>query len=229
MNAVESVNAVEKKELFVYCAAGVKEPVDEIIKKFESEEGVDVVCVYGGAGELLSQIKVEKRGDVYISGSKYYMDLAEGYVTNYSLIAAHKAVIIVPKGNPKNITSLDDITNKRLSLARPGSCALYQPQKDILGGIYEDVMKNAVLRTSATQMCTDVSMGLVDASIVWNETAMKYVKEGKVEVIELRGMKPTEYVCAGILVFSSDNELSTKFVRYLLEEREIWEKYGYVM
>ena len=41
-----------KRELLVYCAAGVKKAVEEIAGKFEQELGVNVVLEYASSGVL---------------------------------------------------------------------------------------------------------------------------------------------------------------------------------
>ena len=56
-----------KASLTVYCAAGLKKPVEAIAAAYREELGIQVNLQYGGTGTLLSQIEVAKRGDLFIA------------------------------------------------------------------------------------------------------------------------------------------------------------------
>ncbi|MFZ4767179.1 MAG: substrate-binding domain-containing protein, partial [Roseimicrobium sp.] len=56
-----------KPMLTVFCAAGLKKPVEAIAEMYRQELGVEVALQYGGTGTLLSQIQVAQRGDLFIA------------------------------------------------------------------------------------------------------------------------------------------------------------------
>src|SRR5439155_25272822 len=56
----------DRRPLFVYCAAGLKAPVEEIARDYEEAYGVQVRLTYGGSETLLTNLEVSKRGDLYI-------------------------------------------------------------------------------------------------------------------------------------------------------------------
>ncbi|MCD6052014.1 MAG: hypothetical protein K0Q55_3432, partial [Verrucomicrobia bacterium] len=64
---IASQNSATRPTLVVYCAAGLKKPVEVIAKQFQAEEGVEVQLQFGGTGTLLSQIRVAKQGDMFIA------------------------------------------------------------------------------------------------------------------------------------------------------------------
>jgi len=105
----------EEQSLLVYSGAGLKKPMEEIKKVFESKYGVKIEYTYGGAAQLLSQIELSKKGDVLITGSMDSYKVAENkqLVYPFKEVALHIPVIGVPKGNPAGIKSLED-------LAKPG-------------------------------------------------------------------------------------------------------------
>src|SRR5215217_2656823 len=53
--------------LTVFCAAGLKKPVEAIAQQYREELGVEVSLQYGGTGTLLSQLQVAKQGDLFIA------------------------------------------------------------------------------------------------------------------------------------------------------------------
>jgi molybdate transport system substrate-binding protein len=53
--------------LVVYCAAGLKKPIEAIALQFEKEIGTSISLQYGGSGSLISQIQVAKQGDLFIA------------------------------------------------------------------------------------------------------------------------------------------------------------------
>ena len=69
----------KKETLVFYCAAGMKPPVSEIVKQYQKEYGVDIQVQYGGSGTLLSNIRVVKRGDLYLAADKSYIEKAREY------------------------------------------------------------------------------------------------------------------------------------------------------
>ena len=62
--------------LFLYCAAGMRLPVEQIVADYEEEYGVAVQLQYGGSNTLLSQIELAKTGDLYLAADDSYMELA---------------------------------------------------------------------------------------------------------------------------------------------------------
>ena len=66
----------ETKELLLYCGAGIRPPVDELVETFGRLNGVKIVTDYAGSEVLLSKIKVSHRGDLYMPGDRYYIEQA---------------------------------------------------------------------------------------------------------------------------------------------------------
>jgi len=108
----EQTATEETQPLLVYCGAGMKKPMDEFGPLFEQKYGVKVIYNYAGSGHLLNQMELAQQGDVYQPGSTYYFDIAreEGLIDYEKRVAYHVPVIAVPKGNPANVTCLNDLT-----------------------------------------------------------------------------------------------------------------------
>lgn len=73
----------------------------------------------GGSGALLSALEITKIGDVYIPSSPEFLILArQRGIVNFTIsqpriLAYLVPAIIVQKGNPKNITKLEDLARPR--------------------------------------------------------------------------------------------------------------------
>jgi len=117
----------EEEPLLVYCGAGLMKPMDELYPMFQEKHDCQVRMVYAGSGELFGMIATRQNGDVYIPGAeKYTKDaLAKGMVVEKGTetICYHVPVILTPKGNPGNITCLEDLAKEGLRLALADSKA----------------------------------------------------------------------------------------------------------
>ena len=77
-------------KLTVYCAAGLKRPVEAVAAQYREEFGVEVALQYGGTGTLLSQLRVANRGDVFIAADQ----------------GAVESVVTVPASDPPLNTTI---------------------------------------------------------------------------------------------------------------------------
>ena len=227
--------ALAQEELIVYSGAGLSETMDILAKKFEEEYGIKVTVVYGGAASLLSQIELKREGDVFIPGGRHTFNLAkEKGLTegNEKFVAYHIPVIGVPKGNPANITCLEDLAKPgvRVALGDPKAVPIGKKAVEILkkNGIYEEVMKNVVsLEAEEPMIVKDVTMRVADAGIFWRSSivgAEKYI-----EIIEIPKEKNAiDVIPIDVLVFSKNKEAAHKFVDFVVSQKEVWEANGYI-
>ncbi|MEA1906329.1 MAG: molybdate ABC transporter substrate-binding protein [Euryarchaeota archaeon] len=225
----------ETESLLVYCGAGMRAPMDELGSQFEQEYGVKVVCNYAGSGHLLNQIELAQNGDVYHPGAMYYSTIARdrGFIDYEKSVAYHIPVIVVPKGNPANITGLDDLTNPgvRVALGDRGACAIGRLADKILekNGIKDAVLDNTVVYgTTVNALILYVSGGDVDAAITWAETALFAPNE--TTVIEIPAEENIiQTIPIGTLTFSENKEAAEEFIDFVTsdEGKAVYEKYGF--
>ena len=224
------------KTLYVYCGAGMKKPMDEIGARFEEEHGVRVIYNYAGAGTLLSQMRVKQTGDLYMPGAKHYFEkaLQEGLVVAGEDVVMHIPVIAVPRGNPANIHGLADLTREgvRLGLGDPKACAIGKLADEILAKNHipkEAVEANVAFRgATVNELVVAVSLGQVDAAIVWKSSLAGCGE--KVEIVPIpQEQNIVEMIPIGVLRFCGDRELAEKFVAFVAspEGASIFEKYGF--
>ncbi len=213
-----------QRELRVFAGAANMPPLKEAAKLYEEKYGVKVWLTFGGSGVVLSQMKLTRKGDVYVPGSDDFMELAvkEKVVDPKSvrIVCWLIPVINVPKGNPKNIQGVEDLARPglRIAIGRPGSVCLGDVAVEILqkGGLYDSVKKNIV---TEAKDCADLAgllkLGTVDAIIGWDVFSYWY-PDTPVEVIPFPGqLLRVRHIPAGVTVFASDKKEAQRFVTFL--------------
>ena len=223
----------EGTTLLVYCGAGMKEPMEEIAELFEEREGITIEYTYGGSAQLLSQIELYQTGDAYMPGALAYIQSAmdKGFVDKTENVVYHVITIVVPKGNPAQITSLEDLAKPgvRVAIGEPTGPAIGQGTKKMLekDGLWEAVSANAVVRTATVnELLVYVAMDQADAALIfedlYNPEAMEKIDipkaQGKVDVVPI-----------GTLTFSKNPENAEKFMNFVAsdEGKAIFAKHGF--
>lgn len=230
-------SAAEKPQsLMVYCGVGMRKPMDEIGSLFKEKYGISIDYNYAGSGHLLNQIELAQMGDVYLPGAMYYLDIAreKSFIDYEKLVAYHVPVIAVPKGNPANITCLDDLGKPgvRLAMGDPKACAIGKVGNNILekNGIKDAVEENTIARgTTVNALIVYVSTGVVDAAIIWKESVLFTPDE--TDVVEIPDNENIiKTIPIGVLTFSENKEYARNFVDFVTsdEGKAIYEKYGFV-
>ncbi|MDO4748405.1 MAG: molybdate ABC transporter substrate-binding protein, partial [Eubacteriales bacterium] len=101
-------------EITVFAASSMTETLTEIAQIYESEnEDIKITYNFDSSGTLKTQIEEGAYCDLFISASATPMDNLS-CVDNDSRIdlLENKVVLVAPNGNPKNISSFDDMVDK---------------------------------------------------------------------------------------------------------------------
>jgi len=226
--------------ILVYSGAGLKSAMDELCYEFEDETGVDVDIIYGGSGHIFGQLSTSKRGDIFIPGAEYYTKrgIEEGllYENLTRKLTYHIPVILVREGNPKDITSLDDLARPGIKVALGGvkECAIGRLSKKLLEKqrLYEEIKANNLEVTTATvnELLTYVAIGTVDAVIVWEDNVGTLVEQGKVEAIEIEPSKNIiKTIPVSVTRCTKNPELAKEFMDFACSKKglEIWAEKGF--
>lgn len=218
----ESEDSGDENALEMYCAAGIKPPVAEMAAQFAEEEfGMPVHLQYGGSGTLLTNLQVAKKGDLYLAADTSYIDIArdKGLVQEAIQVAQMHPVIMVQKGNPKGIKSIDDLLKEdvRVALANPDAASIGKLTKKVLTkhGKWEPLSRSArVFKPTVSEIATDVLLGAVDAAVVWDATVNQHPeKADMVDVPEFQ--EAIKNVTVGVLTSSQKPQEALMFARYL--------------
>lgn len=204
--------------LTVYCAAGLKQPVEAIAAKYRAEFGVEVQLQYGPTGALISNLRVAKRGDLFIAADDGSIADARKFelVREVLPLVRQHPVIAVRAGNPKNIRALADLLRDdvKLALTNPDAASISRVSKAALGDTWAKLAARAtVMKPTVTEIAADLSLGTVDAAILWDATVPQFKGLVAVEVPELKDR--VENASAAVLAFCPQPAAALKFARYL--------------
>ena len=232
---LQGCGRTDENTLKFFCGGGIRPPINEIIKLFKEEAGIEVKPTYAGSGVLLTQIQLTQNGDLYMPGDEMFISRAEekGYITEKRFAAYFVPVLIVQKGNPKGITSLADMSKPgvRVGAGDPRACAVGPITNAILekNGLMEQVSKNVVYTsTTVIELANAVKLKTIDVAVVWDATAALYTDDTEVVPIP-REQNVIAHIPIGILSFSKKKELARKFIDFVASDRgrRIFEKHGY--
>jgi molybdate transport system substrate-binding protein len=228
-------------ELMVFCGAGFKQPIENVIESFQAKTGIKVNAVYAGVGTLFSQMLFTKQGDIFVAPSPDIMEqattkglLIKGSVRNIGYVVP---CINVIKGNPKNIKTLKD-------LARPGlKVAIGNPEIVYVGALAVELIeknltaeeKNSFRSNIVTfaedfnKLSTYLILKQVDAVIGFHYLEGWY--PDKVDTIKLKPGQIQRIGSGQIGVLNSSNkkELSQKFVDFVNSDdaKKVFRQYKY--
>jgi molybdenum ABC transporter molybdate-binding protein len=225
-------------ELFVYCAAGMRLPMEQIAGRYQEEFGVQVRLQYGGSNSLLSQIEVGKVGDLYLAADDSYLQIAKrkSLLAESFHIARMRPVIVVPQNSPVQVQNVEDLIREdvRVSLANPDQAAvgnlvraslLPTGQWDALAAA---VRARGVFKPTVNEVANDVLLGAVDAGIVWDAVAIQHEQLKTVRSAELS--KQSVLVGIGLLQTSKVPQQALHFARFLsAQDRglKVFREHGY--
>ena len=218
----------------LYCGAGIKPPVAELVDEFARRHGVTIECDYRGSEVLLSSIKLTGKGDLYMPGDVHYVELAEreGLIASSNTVCYFVPVILVQRGNPKNehIRTLSDLTRDdvRVGLGDPQFCAIGRKSSRIFAknGIREDDVNVKFRSPTVNELGNHIELGSLDAVIVWDAVARAVGDKG--EIVEIPAEENViSTVAVGVLKSSKHPQAAAKFVEFILSQagREVFEKH----
>lgn len=178
------------KRLMLYCGAGIRPAAETVISAFEKQHGVSIEPTYAGSGQLLGQISSHQRGDLYMPGAELYVDraLEKGLAVEGTkhIVAYFVPVILVQKGNPRDIHSLEDLKKDglRLGFGDERACAVGKKTLKILekNNIPLSDLQDSIQYQSSTvnELGVAIQLGQVDAVIMWDANARNFEDYGDI-------------------------------------------------
>lgn len=231
--SIDDLMAKNPDALLIYSGAGLKKPVQEIGSVFTNETGIPVVFNFQGTGALISQMDITHKGDILIAGGSeaYKTGEEKGLVGEPQYIAYHVPIVAVQKGNPKNITSVEDFAKPGLKIGLGDIKATAigttgdKLFKDL--GIADAVEKNVVVRTSTiNELVSAMNAGSIDASLL----TLDQINDKTMDTIPVKNVNDYVLVIAeGPTTFSKQPEKAQKFVEYVESNagKDSFKKYNF--
>ncbi|MBU0907957.1 MAG: substrate-binding domain-containing protein [Proteobacteria bacterium] len=227
------------KELLIYCGITMIMPVQEIAKIIEQQENCTIKITKQGTGSLLSSIKANRVGDLFLPGSESYIKtcIAEGLVKETVAVGYNRAALIVQKGNPLHITpDVKNLTSKqyRVVLGSAENGSIGQETKRILSslGIYQEALDNSLfLTTDSKGMVKAILDKNADLALNWHATSVWDENRPYMDELPLDdGIAPSQRLVLGLLTFSPYPDIARRFMELASSEQgqEIFARYGFM-
>jgi len=207
--------------LRLYCGAGLRPAVAEIVEAFSQRTGIVVECDYAGSGMLMSRVKLNREGDLFLPGDMWYLDqmAAEGMIESRAMISYFVPVLLVGRGNPKTIRTLGDLARPgvRLGLGNPAACEIGRTTERILAKNAVDleaVRANLVFHSvTVNELGLQLQTGRIDAAIVWDAIAAQYADSCDSVPIPI-AQNEVSHVAIGVLRFSKEKRAAEEFAEF---------------
>lgn len=189
---------------------------------------------FAGSDQLAAQIQLGAQVDVFAAASSKYPDLLyqKGLVEKPIPFVTNTLVLIVPKSNPANIHSVDDLTKPGIKIvvgdsSVPVGSYTLTVLKNL--GITNQVLANVVSKeTDVRGVLAKVALGEADAGFVYVTDAR--TAKGKVASIAIRASAQPKVVYELCVVKNAKHlRAAHRFVTALLRPpaQKIFVKYGF--
>ena len=162
--------------IVVFAAASLKKSFTDIGEQFKTDNpGASVEFSFAGSSDLVTQLTQGAAADVFASADTNNMEkaaqagLLAGAPVNF---ASNTLTIAVAPGNPKNITSFQDLTRSGLNVVRcapPVPCGSATQKVEQATGVQLAPVSE---ETSVTDVLNKVTTGQADAGIVYVTDAL---------------------------------------------------------
>ena len=225
----------DKKVLVLLCGSSFPKPMEQLCKEFTAQTGITVTTTIAGSEDFLPLVKAGQKGDILVTHDPYLDYVRDANALfDYAHVGFVAPVLAVQKGNPKELTSIQDLTQSGLKVA------LTDPQYSTCGemvfalldkkGIKEAVMKNVENRLTKghSNLGNFLKTQAVDAVIMWNGVAHTF--RDSLEVVKA----PYEYdeeirVHIIGLSYSKEAESLKQFIEFAKTNGpDTFAQYGYV-
>ena len=224
--------APETTTVTVLAAASLTDALDEAAADFEAANpGIVISVSYGGSSALAEQIVSGAPADVFFSADERTMQtvIEAGLAADPEVLLGNTLQLVVPAGNPGEVTGLADLADPSLVVALcdpsvPCGAAAVSVLKlaDVAASIdtFEDDVR-AVL--------TKVALGEVDAALVYRSDVLAAGDAVEGIDVPLAGQVVNRYPIA-LLVDAPNPDAARQFIAYLTsdEGREVFRRAGFL-
>lgn len=227
----------DNPKLTLFAGAVNRQALEPIVKAFQQRHGVVVRTVYNGCGILTAQMRaIEEKAesgfpDVYMACDVFYMDTVKEMFQDAVNVSDTQIVIAVQAGNPKGITSVDDLIKPgvRLAIGQPEQCTIGILSRRLLESaeIYDTAIKSNVVTETATSslLIPSIATGAADAALVYFSDAQ--AASEKVDVVPIDSPLAQAIQPLGIATSSEQKQLGRLLFEQITEAREVFEAAGF--
>jgi len=229
----------ECPEILIYCGMTMISPMMEIAKIIEQEQKCKIEFIYGGSLHLKRTIDANKQGDIYFPGEKSFLTSLEqdGLIIETVQVGYNQAVIMVQKGNPKQLSNdLNNFVNPEYAVVvgaqKSGSIGRETKRIFTEVGIYDQVLGNALyLTTDSKGLSRAIRNREADLVLNWKATAFLPENRSVIDFLAIEEhLAPKRRLQLGLLSYSKNKDISRRFMEFSAspQGQEIFRRYGFL-
>jgi ABC-type molybdate transport system substrate-binding protein len=210
--------------------------------------GLELKQILAG-GARFREMVIDVMPDIYTSVTEEAMKelSAKGFISDYFIYLHNRIVLMIPKGNPRGIKTVKDLSHEDIRISQPGA------MEDIsyyITAMYEKVGGSALVKRILEEKRVEgttifsvvhhretplrIKKGTVDVGPVWATEVVNAIKDGlKIEAIEPgKGLDQSDEVNYFITKLNKapNPENADKFLQFIksTSAQEIYKQYGFV-
>jgi molybdate transport system substrate-binding protein len=219
-----AISTKTEQTIKIYAGAGLRRAIDKLAEAFEQDTGIKVEPDYGGSGHILSRVQMNEDGDLFMPGDVSWVRMLHdrtGWVQEETTISYFVPVIIVQKGNPKNINSITDFFRRDVvvGLGRDQACQVGKASNKILAA-HGYAREGLDLKESLTvnEIGVWVKMNDVDTGIVW-DAIYANIADSADKIDIPKDKNDISRVVVGLLSHSKNKPAAQAFTNFLVSEQ----------
>lgn len=227
--------------LQVFAGAASKPALEELARLYHQRTGTEVELVLGGSGTVLTQMRLARRGDLYLPGSSDYMARAQrdGLVLPETErpIAWLVPTLTVPRGNPAGIHGLRDLLRPgvRVLLANPETVCLGAYAVEIFEHVFTPEERRLLRRNlvnytdSCERTAAVVAMKQADVTVGWHVFAHWYPDRLATVRLPPEQVLRVGYLPVAVSRFTRNRAAAEGFIEFVAgsEGRAVFARHGY--
>ncbi len=221
--------------LIIYSGITMKYPIKEMAAKFEKMyPGLKVKTLFGKSGALYKKMTAMKKCDIYFPGSVKFINKNPKIFLDTAKIGENTLVIIVKKGNPKKIKSLDSLINPEISvvIGSPNS-SVGVKTKEVLSKkgkrFYEILSNKAIVAYTSNEIVANV-ISNADSGLNWKGVVFWKNYKQYVDIIPIdKKYSPSSDLVMGVTQFAPNMIMAKRFLKFAksYEGQKIMRKWGF--
>ncbi len=231
---VLNISVVSAAELIWYLAASLTVPAKKVVSLYNQQSKSDkVLLIIGGSGQLLSQIQLSKKGDIYSPASRHYLEKCQllNLTRQQKPFLLQTPVFGLSAQGAQKVKTFSDLSapDIRISLGNPKAMALGRLYQKIEAKMDRNqasaIRKNTTLQAlNVTQIANYLKKNIIDAGIVFNTVAIAH-KIPYIEIPEAYNVPSESFWIE--LTSGKHTAAVNKFEKFVEMNYQIFERYGY--
>ena len=231
-------NSYDNKEIYVYAAASLSTPLDEIKDSYQEPINID----YDGSFSLINKINLGASPDIVIIAGLENVELVDENLSNIRSFKhfIKNELVLVHSNKFSDSLTLDEVCANQgiaFGIADPLLAPLGKKSDSIMNK-YENCnklleQKNLAISSNAMTLISALNYGHLDAAIIYKSDYINSIKNSDLLKISDYNLGETIYYLVLVMNNEKRDSLSIKedFVDYLFSDstRELFDAFGFEM